>query len=252
MADFGCIFLICSFALSLGTVSSLRCEYPPGVWCSNAEIAKACQVEKQCKQWMISTNQASPVGVALYYESLCPGCREFIADQLYPTWKKVGADVLNITLVPYGNAQETEKQGMWIFTCQHGERECLGNILETCILHIASDFSQAFETIHCMEASSDPSTAASQCCSKFGIDFSSVSSCANGTLGNKLEHEMGVMTESLDPPHQYTPWITLNGIHTNAIQSRAQSDLLGLVCDTYQGTPPPACSAVPNVCFRNL
>ena len=45
------------------------------------------------------------VKVALYYESLCPGCREFLTHQLYPACKKLySIDILDITLVPYGNA----------------------------------------------------------------------------------------------------------------------------------------------------
>ena len=48
---------------------------------------------------------AEPVKVALYYESLCPGCREFLTHQLYPAYKKLySTGILDITLVPYGNA----------------------------------------------------------------------------------------------------------------------------------------------------
>nr|AIU34503.1 gamma-interferon-inducible lysosomal thiol reductase [Stichopus monotuberculatus] len=232
----------------LPTVESLQCVHPPSVWCSDKAIAKSCQVEKQCEKWNPPTAQAPPVGVALYYESLCPGCREFIADQLYPTWQKLGNDVINITLVPYGNAKEQFVNNSWEFTCQHGVQECRGNILETCILYVAKDFTTAFESIHCMEASTDPVTSASQCCDEASLDFGPVSDCSTSSTGNKLEHQMGLLTEALDPPHKYTPWITLNGVHTDTIQEKAQSDLLSLVCDTYQGTPPGACSNKHDVC----
>jgi hypothetical protein len=29
---------------------------------------------------------------------------------------------------------------------------------------------------------------------------------------------MGLKTESLDPKHEYVPWIVLNGLHTEDIQ----------------------------------
>ena len=45
------------------------------------------------------------VKVALGYESLCPGCREFLTHQLHPAYKKLySTGILDITLVPYGNA----------------------------------------------------------------------------------------------------------------------------------------------------
>lgn len=50
-------------------------------------------------------NQAVPVvSVILYYESLCPDCREFITQQLFPTWTML-QDIMAVTLVPYGNAK---------------------------------------------------------------------------------------------------------------------------------------------------
>ena len=34
--------------------------------------------------------------------------------------------------------------------------------------------------------------------------------------------------------HKYVPWVTVNGIHTEDIQSKAQDDLVGLICSTYK------------------
>jgi interferon gamma-inducible protein 30 len=53
-------------------------------------------------------------------------------------------------------------------------------------------------------------------------------------LGNNLQHEFAVLTGQLDPPHQYVPWIVLNGVHTEKIQDEAETDLVGLICKTYQ------------------
>ncbi len=39
--------------------------------------------------------------------------------------------ILDLRLYPYGNARQSRaKDGSWKFTCQHGPKECLGNVLE--------------------------------------------------------------------------------------------------------------------------
>ena len=69
-------------------------------------------------------------------------------------------------------------------------------------------------------------------------------SCVTGPQGNELEHANGVRTETLSPPHNYVPWVVLNGQHTDEIQKRAESDLLGLVCDQWAPAErPPRCHA---------
>lgn len=37
-----------------------------------------------------STTEAPKVAFTLYYESLCPDCQQFIGQQLYPTYLKIG------------------------------------------------------------------------------------------------------------------------------------------------------------------
>ena len=55
------------------------------------------------------------------------------------------------------------------------------------------------------------------------ISCLSYKDCSAGKEGNKLEHSMGVKTESLDPPHEYVPWVVVNGDHTDELQEKAQS-----------------------------
>ena len=49
---------------------------------------------------------AAPVKVTLYYESLCPDCKQFIQSQLWPTYQKLSSTgILDLEMVPYGNAR---------------------------------------------------------------------------------------------------------------------------------------------------
>ena len=54
-------------------------------------------------------------------------------------------------------------------------------------------------------------------------------------------HAIASKTASLDPKHQYVPWVVLNGKHTEEINNRAARDLLGLICESYEGEKPEPC-----------
>ncbi|RXM91487.1 Gamma-interferon-inducible lysosomal thiol reductase [Acipenser ruthenus] len=131
--------------------------------------------------------------------------------QLFPTWILL-MDIMNVTLVPYGNAQEKFDGKQWQFTCQHGEEECLGNMIECLKLY-------------------EPT-----------VQWESIVTCVKGDQGNKLMHANAQLTDTLKPAHQYVPWVTLNREHTDAMQDKAMSSLFNLVCSTYKGEKPVACT----------
>lgn len=49
-------------------------------------------------------NDSDKVKVSLYYEALCPDCRDFFHDQLWPAYSKLSA-IMSVDLIPYGNAR---------------------------------------------------------------------------------------------------------------------------------------------------
>lgn len=255
--------LFAVIALSVGKPNP--CDKGPDYWCENEEKAARCGVLEFCKlkypgKMRLETPKAyktaAPVKVELYYESLCPGCRAFIMGQLFPTFQKLAAsEIIDIGLYPYGNARETQVGQSWRFDCQHGEEECTLNLVETCALHLLVHQNRFMPYIHCLESSPSMENAKS-CASQFKIEWGPIGSCFNGTQGNHLEHEMAMKTNALNPPHQYVPWIVVNGVHTDAIQESAQSDLMHLVCQTYTGVQPHACRIhaqppKPTKCYKN-
>ncbi|NXH39287.1 GILT reductase, partial [Dicaeum eximium] len=221
------------------------------------------QVQSRCPD--LPRPPAAPVELSLYYESLCPACREFLVRKLFPTWLLLPGEMLNITLVPYGNAQERNVSGKLDFKCQHGPDECLGNMMEACLMHEAKNFSTYFPVIACLESGhavtknleavcppphpSCPTVGitpvlpecprvpcARQCLQIHApeVDSGRISACMQGDTGVALMHHNAQVTEALDPPHQYVPWITINGKHTDELQAQAEAALLRLVCHLYQ------------------
>lgn len=221
------------------------CDLPPSLWCSSTDVAQRCGVHKQCQEWSQGSAMATPVNLTLYYESLCPDCRNFFQGQLYNMWTALGDDrlkVLNLELVPYGNAREQKIGDKWVFQCQHGNLECVGNMIDTCAINLLKNISVYFPYIHCMEVSDlSPTDAAKKCAIDQGIDVAPILNCADSDMGDQLEHMMAQKTDALNPPHKYVPWVTLNGVHTEKIEKEAEEDLLKLICDTYQGPKPVAC-----------
>ncbi|CAG5132989.1 unnamed protein product [Candidula unifasciata] len=236
--------------LLLSTVASLQVSnsassgnIPSRFWCFSEEIALQCGVTEQCKKERPAQKNAAIVNIGLYYESMCGGCQEFFTTQLYPTFQKLSS-IMNVTLVPYGNTEETKVGDHWEFDCQHGPDECLGDIIETCTIAIVKTLANYIPFINCVEGSKvTPKEAAEKCAPQFSIPLDQVLNCTTSDYGNQLQHQMAVLTDSLVPQHNYVPWITLNGLHTDDIEEKATTNLLKLVCDTYPGEKPPACNS---------
>ena len=160
--------------------------------------------------------------------------------QIYPTYKKLqSTGILNVFLYPYGNAAERKMGEKWSFTCQHGPKECEINVLEACALHLLPP-TKRLPYIHCVEKS--PSIKrARKCAARHTVEWGPIIKCYSGAEGNALEHQIAQKTDALSPAHQYVPWITVNGVHTNEIQNKVTSNMLQYVCSLYSGTKPAQC-----------
>jgi interferon gamma-inducible protein 30 len=166
------------------------------------------------------------------------------------------ASITVLTAWPYGNAQEVKNaDGTWTFTCQHGVNECNGNMWEACAIeHYGNNSITVGEPkwwpfYDCMEKSGQAGTAsvAQNCANNNGLDWNTISTCAttsnpakgSTTDGNPWMHNIAVRTNNLQPPHQYTPWVVLNGKPISSADYNLP--LINLICAAYTGPLPSCC-----------
>lgn len=158
-------------------------------------------------------------------------------------------EIVDFMLYPYGNAKETQgSDGTWKFTCQHGKSECQANMYQACGIHQKNATKDWWPMIICMEKARNPATAAQDCATSAGMDWSQIKDCAgvlpaqgSKDIGNPLMHSIAQATTNLSPPHQWTPWIVMDGKPLSS--SQLDKDLKKLVCYAYTGTKPAGCSA---------
>merc|ERR1711881_79315 len=94
------------------------------------------------------------LSLEIYYESLCPDSTRFISQQLGPMYEALGSDV-TVNFNPYRFAETTEVDGGYEFECQHGPKECYGNIVQACTLAHTEDTDTQVGLIVCMMSSPD-------------------------------------------------------------------------------------------------
>lgn len=183
--------------------------------------------------------EITPVEVDVYYEALCPDSRRFFLKQLWPTYSKIGSNII-LELIPYGNAHVSGSPDKWTFTCQHGPEECLGNMIQTCAAEILNNTMDSLKFVVCAFNTVRQDFIIKECIRDKELQ-KKVKSCSENSKGRNLEHEMAVKTDALDPPQNFIPWITINKKGSEEINNRANKDLLNLICNSFEGERPSPC-----------
>ncbi|GMH84246.1 hypothetical protein TrVE_jg7714 [Triparma verrucosa] len=182
---------------------------------------------------------ADPVNVLLCIEAYCPGCQQFTVDDLIPTYEALGSDVMNVTVVPFGNAHITDEDARTM-TCQHGEDECSGNSYEQCAISLYPDPTDHLSYIGCFDKISGVMAvdkAFETCATQQGLDWDGISACHDDA---DQSWELQVAAAAATPAdHTYVPWVVVNG---EQYDLDVETDFLGFICDAYTGDKPAACS----------
>ena len=120
----------------------------------------------------------------------------------------------DFTMYPYGNGRLDGES----IACQHGAPECRGNTILACMQELypisADGASPSFvKAFVCMEGKDGvPETHVQECAASNGLDHAAIIQCADGGQGRQLALAAARQTEALDPPHQYAPWVTIDGV----------------------------------------
>ncbi|XP_057534939.1 gamma-interferon-responsive lysosomal thiol protein-like [Amaranthus tricolor] len=188
-------------------------------------------------QWRLATsNSAQKVSLDLYYESLCPYCSDFIVNDLSTIFMNGLIDIVDLRLFPWGNAKLTSNT---TFICQHGPAECMLNTVEACAIDAWPKLDDHFPFILCVETLvyEGKHLQWESCFRELGLDPEPVLGCYQGEYGNKLDLKYGAITAALEPPHEYVPWVVVNGEPL----LEEYDDFISYVCKAYKGPLPSAC-----------
>ncbi|GMG98185.1 hypothetical protein Nepgr_000025 [Nepenthes gracilis] len=178
------------------------------------------------------------VSLALYYESLCPYSANFIINYLVKIFEDDLISIIDLKLVPWGNAQI---RGNNTFDCQHGPSECLLNTIEACAIDIWPDLFEHFPFIYCIETLvyDHKYPQWDSCFEKLGLDPKPIGDCYISGRGKELELEYAAETNALRPPHEYVPWVVVDGQPL----FEDYENFISYVCKAYKGsTVPSACN----------
>lgn len=212
------------------------------IWITFYYFLRSSPKDLKHTELLILKRDTTVLDIAVYYECLCPDSRSFFVKQLLPAVEKIPA-LLNIDYVPYGKAT-TEEIGpsKYVFKCQHGPPECLGNKIHACTIVRVSDELQRAKILTCMIAGKvDPEESGKKCAKMYGLDWNSIWSCANGSEGDDLLKLHGDKTNSLSPKVVFIPTVLID----NDLGSQAAilKDFWKQICIKFEqmGHPPKEC-----------
>ncbi|OMO97659.1 Gamma interferon inducible lysosomal thiol reductase GILT [Corchorus olitorius] len=156
------------------------------------------------------------VNLNLYYESLCPYCRNFIVTQLVKLFNTDLLNIVNLRLVPWGNAQVSKPNKTIICQRKH------------------------FNFIYCIENqglhnkdgqhSNGADSVWKACSARLGMDQNLIKNCYDSGYGRKLLLNYATETDNLQPKHLFVPWVTVN----NQPLYDKYEGFINYVCNAYK------------------
>ncbi|KAG5552914.1 hypothetical protein RHGRI_010884 [Rhododendron griersonianum] len=191
-----------------------------------------------------SSDDSHKVKLSLYYEALCPYCANFIVNSLGKTFDNGLISIINLRLVPWGNAYLKDNK-TWV--CQHGPDECLLNTVEACAIRVWPDLGAhfSFRFIKCIERLQleNKHSDWKSCFGREGLNSKQLIHCYNTGLGFELERSYAYETASLKPPRRFVPWVIVD----NLPLEEDYQNFVAYVCRAYKGPSTPKACGSPSI-----
>jgi interferon gamma-inducible protein 30 len=193
------------------------------------------------------TSSSPAVQVTIYVEALCIDSKRYFNDQLVPTYDQLGAQVMDVKIVVFGNARIdlTNKT----LQCQHGEAECDANSYDQCAIDIYPYPDRYLPYLTCLfnslpmgrRSEPYPKAVFASCARHAALDVHALQQCHDDA---ERAWELQKQAAAKSPSQlNHVPWVELNGTYMD----EEQSDLLTSVCQLYMetGGSHPACAGSP-------
>lgn len=173
---------------------------------------------------------------------ISPGCEDFLKTSLKEAYTTLGPSVMDLTIIPYGNALiDTENKTV---QCQHGLGECDANTYELCVIESYPEPQAYVPFLTCMADKLTPGyrkdvfppDGFQACAEENHMFWPSIAGC-------HCCHGYEILAKAAQdtPKHDYVPWVEING---KVMDSDA--DFMATVCKAYkaQGGSVPECDAL--------
>lgn len=191
------------------------------------------------------TVRMDKVKLDVHYETLCPDSIRFMLHQLILNYETI-ASMVQLNLIPFGKAEIYQYQDSSDVYCQHGPKECRGNILHSCALkEYEYNYTQVLPFIDCTmhkfftNRRPDIDLISQNCANENHISWTKIESCATRE-GQQLLIDAGKKTKAVRPRITFIPTIVLNEKYSEAIQNKAlYGDFVKLICSKYNGSSKP-------------
>lgn len=194
---------------------------------------------------IVVVSTSTPVKVLVCEESLCPGCGEFVETSLVPVYTQLGPEVIDLQLVPFGNAHIQDDGSV---LCQHGVGECDANVYELCGIDVNPDPKDYLPFIACLAktlpkgSSDDPldTELFEDCADSSNVWWSRIQVCHDTPeTADRLVKQAAANTPD---DHQYVPWVEIEGTNMDI----ETLDFKTEVCKAFiaNGGSNPACDEI--------